>query len=94
MQTENKMPRNAVTGKYYKNTNTILLSVFENYAVQDYAGFKQWESVGRKIRKGEKAISIVTIFEKKLPDGTVKKLPSSVHVFNIAQTEIFEGVRK
>lgn len=61
------LPRNALTGNFYRGTNTIALwasSQIRGYRLSYWATFLQWEKLGAKIRRGEKASVIV--FYKRL----------------------------
>lgn len=56
------LPRNALTGNLYRGTNTIALwasSQTRGYRLPYWATFLQWEKLGAKIRRGEKASVIV-----------------------------------
>ena len=59
----------------------------------DARGFKQWEQVGRKVRKGEKAFRILSPLTKKVMDETKGKERTLVYgwrgtpVFGLDQTE-------
>lgn len=82
-------PRNPVTGKTYTNKNAEFLSKITKALNWDdeYAGFKQWLEVGRKVKKGEKAITVLHPCFKKLEDGTEKVYFKRVAIFNKFQTE-------
>ena len=56
------LPRNASTGNFYRGTNTIALwasGQIRGYRLPYWATFLQWEKLGAKIRRGEKASVIV-----------------------------------
>lgn len=56
------LPRNASTGNFYRGTNTLALwasSQIRGYRLPHWATFLQWEKLGAKIRRGEKASVIV-----------------------------------
>jgi antirestriction protein ArdC len=85
------LPKNAVTGKSYNGINIILLwgsSIEKQYASNDWASFKQWQSKNESVRKGEKGNFIVYAdsFEKEV-DDEIKKIPFLKYsaVFNRCQ---------
>lgn len=56
------LPKNASTGNFYRGTNTIALwasGQIRGYQLPYWATFLQWEKLGAKIRRGEKASVIV-----------------------------------
>lgn len=68
------VPVNAVTGKAYGGANVLRLWTAElehGYGPGGWGGFKQWLSVGRVVRKGERATGIVRIGVVKDADGVV-----------------------
>ena len=88
---------NRISKKSYSILNQILLQ--HN---GEYATFKQWQELGGKVRKGEKAEAIV--FWKVLPveetqeDGTkeIKQVPflRYINVFHISQVEGVEPLER
>lgn len=92
--TANTIPHNPTTGMAYsiKNTQTLLRAGFED---PRWAGFKQWSSAGRKIKKGSKATKIIKVITVKNKNGTPKKGKDgkdttrirTISLFNYAQTE-------
>lgn len=85
------LPKNAVTGKSYNGINIILLwgsAIEKQYASNDWASFKQWQSKNETVRKGEKGNFIVYAdsFEKEV-DDEIKKIPFLKYsvVFNRCQ---------
>lgn len=98
------LPKNAVTGKYYRGVNVVALwaaAHAEGYPESTWATFKQWGELGHKIRRGEKAA--IGVFWKPLdaPD-TVEAADDNADaddrrfvaraftVFNAAQVEGYE----
>ena len=84
-------PYNRVTGVEYRGGNIMRLMLAEAEhgweASRGWAGFHQWISVGRVVRKGEhgtKAMTVVTV-----EDGKTK--PRGFVVFHYDQTEPLEG---
>lgn len=87
---------NETTGHQYQGGNIQLLAAaaFDNGYSTDHgwAGFNQWKSAGRVVRKGEKGTRILMMVPKKigeLEDGTdVKKMTGRTKtVFHYDQTE-------
>lgn len=82
----------------FNNSMLIMLQCPHASAV---AGFKAWQSKGRQVRKGEKAIQIFgkpfrLVTEKDEKTGEEKKVakscpPPVVSVFDISQTDPIEG---
>jgi antirestriction protein ArdC len=61
-------PRNAFTGDAYRGINTLVLwSAARNrgYVSWHWATFRQWQDLGARVRKGEKATAVV--FYKQVP---------------------------
>ena len=58
-------PFNAVTGNEYRGGNILRLMMVqevENYdSRMGWAGFQQWRTIGRTVRKGEKGTSCLTV---------------------------------
>ena len=98
---EHGLPRSAV-GRRYTGLNQLNLSVtaWENsYSDPIYATFKQWQSIGANVKKGEKGTAVVfykqiTVEDKDFP-GTETTIPMLKHfsVFNIDQVEGADGLR-
>lgn len=89
------LPKNAVTGNHYRGINIVLLwgaSLDKQFASNEWASFKQWQTKKEAIRKGEKGSMIVytDTFEKEV-DGELKKIPFLKYsvVFNRAQLTSF-----
>lgn len=88
------LPYNAVTREQYKGGNIVRLAIAEvehNYGPGGWAGFKQWLTVGRVVRKGEKSTAIGRVFTKKNEQGeTVGTGFSGARVFHFDQTTELE----
>ena len=58
-------PYNAVTGNAYAGGNILRLMMTEEVEGYDsrmgWAGFQQWRTIGRTVRKGEKGTSCLTV---------------------------------
>lgn len=62
------VPYNAVTGAAYRGKNIDRLlsaEIIGNYGPGGWAGFKQWLTVGRVVRKGEHGTACVTVIGKR-----------------------------
>lgn len=57
-------PKNVVTGKPYKGTNSAVLTVLGRGRSSDWGTFRQWTSMGGKIKKGSSGAPIF-IFKPK-----------------------------
>lgn len=60
------LPRNASTGNFYHGVNTVALwatGQLRGYTLPHWATFLQWEKLGAKIRRGEKA-SVVVFYKR------------------------------
>lgn len=89
------MPTNAATKKRYNGSNVIWLWLQANkqgYTSQKWASYKQWQSIGAQVKKGESASAI--IFFKKIEikdkDTNEKKVIPFVNqsaVFNAEQVD-------
>ncbi|WP_313540292.1 ArdC-like ssDNA-binding domain-containing protein [Leifsonia aquatica] len=81
--------------------NNLLLILAQNPDATMVAGFRQWQTKGRQVRRGEKSIKIFGYREKKpTPEDeteTTDEVARVVHyfpilsVFDIAQTDPIEG---
>ena len=49
------MPRNAVTGRRYAGINVMILGL----TGQSWATYKQWQSIGAQVRKGEEGTAVM-----------------------------------
>lgn len=91
---------NAVTGKQYSGGNLLILWMLgeEDFGSQYYATYKQWQSVGAQVRKGEKGITLIKWTPRVCRDhgadeqcgrcGTM--FPTAFTVFNSAQVDGWE----
>lgn len=81
--------------------NNLLLILAQNPDATMVAGFRQWQTKGRQVRKGEKSIKIFGYREKKAEtaadddtpadDGRVIRYFPTLSVFDITQTDPIEG---
>lgn len=82
--------KNPATGHCYNGKQGDFLSIAANILdwPTEYAGFKQWIELGRKVKKGEKAIAILMPCFKKGEDGEQElSYYRRVSIFNKSQTE-------
>ena len=91
-------PMNAATGKAYRGVN--VLALWASAEAQDFghglwATYRQWQSLGAQVRKGEKASPIVfyKVFEKRdddqaeESDSSARIFAQASQVFNASQVE-------
>ena len=91
-------PMNAATGEVYRGVN--VLALWASAEAQDFghglwATYRQWQSLGAQVRKGEKASPIVfyKVFDKRDDDqaeerdGSTRIFAQASHVFNASQVE-------
>lgn len=92
------LPRNASTGNFYRGINTVALwasGQLRGYALPYWATFLQWQKLGARIRRGEKASVVVFYKREGVPsedkDAEDVKEPRSIlrgsFVFNAEQVE-------
>lgn len=86
------MPANAITGNRYSGINVLILGL----SGKSWATYKQWQSVGAQVKKGEKGTSIVFFKPLKIEDkatGKDKTIPllKSFTVFSADQVEGYES---
>lgn len=91
----NGLPKN-IRGTYYSGINTFILGMAQsdsNYSSSYWMTFKQCQTLGGKIKKGQKATS-VTLWKlntiKDPSNGEVKDIPllAFYNVFNLNQTTL------
>ncbi len=90
--TQSAMPVNATTDNYYSGINALSLwaiSQEHHYSSSTWATYKQWQSIGAQVSKGEKGSKIVIY--KPLPESSdvdenkPRVLLRSATVFNASQ---------
>jgi antirestriction protein ArdC len=86
------MPKNALTGKFYRGINVLSLwatAMSRSYDMSVWATYRQWTEMGAQVRKGEK--SALVIFYKDLetenPEDEKRIVARASFVFNCAQVE-------
>jgi antirestriction protein ArdC len=85
---------NAVTKQAYSATNQEHLEQHKmlfGLSSCEWAGFKQWADLGRKVKKGAKGCKIYMVCDKKIdtteqPEQT-RKVVKALYVFNFEHTE-------
>ncbi len=91
------LPKNLISGKYYRGINMMLLAM-EGYEHNLFITFKQLQGIGGKVRKGEKAHMVVfwsvlepqqseTASSEEGKEPRKKTILRYYYVFNIAQCE-------
>lgn len=90
------LPTNATTYKAYQGGNTLILwatQIDQAYPTAEWATYKQWESFGAQVRKGEKGTGLVKwspVIDRRTK-GTADErqvlVPSGFTVFNAAQVD-------
>ena len=90
-------PGNAVTGAHYQGVNILALwasSQIHAYPVGQWASYKQWQTIGAQVRKGEAGTCIV--FYKEFPAETqsekdsgedIRRVARASFVFNASQVD-------
>jgi antirestriction protein ArdC len=86
--------KNVISQKPYRGINRLLLAMvggIKGYSNPAWATYKQWESMGGNVRKGEKAAKIIFWSQAKTtnPEGEEKAyaFAKAYFVFNVAQVE-------
>ena len=84
-------PYNAVTGQPYKGGNIVRLAMAAVEGNRDpekgWAGFRQWQTAGRVVRKGERGTACMTVVKVKDKNGRTKTAPRGFRVFHFDQTD-------
>lgn len=83
------IPFNPTTNREFsgRNLNELASSGFQS---MQFAGFRQWLSENRIVKKGEHGIKIIMFVDKKQKNGTKKSVPKTRTVFAYEQTEQVE----
>lgn len=84
-------PTNAATHTPYRGINVLSLwvdAIHKNFASATWATYKQWQSLGAQVRKGERGSLIVFYKRLESEDEDEKRAVfTSSHVFNQAQVD-------
>jgi antirestriction protein ArdC len=94
-------PINALTRKSYRGVNVLALwacAEAQDFGHGLWATYRQWQSLGPQVRKGEKASPIVfyKVLDKRDEEGgdgregSGRIFAQASHVFNVAQVDGFE----
>ncbi len=84
---------NATNNHLYSAANVETLAqamAAHGWPTGEFAGFNQWKTAGRSVRRGEKGVPVVMFVDKTLTkDGQQEKVKvrKVKYVFNVAQTE-------
>lgn len=91
-------PINAATCAYYRGVNVLALWIEaqeRRYATSQWASYRQWQSLGGQVRKGERGTLVV--FYKRLEeqktveedssDNRLRFVARASHVFNVQQVD-------
>jgi antirestriction protein ArdC len=85
------VPHNAVTGDLYHGKNVIRLlaaAAANDYPTDQWAGYGQWQTAGRQVRKGEHGTACVRVIAgTDIESGKARRGVRGFRVFNIAQTD-------
>lgn len=90
------IPKNAVTGKYYRGWNVFWLAMAQKASGHDlpvWATYKQWSQIGGQVRKGQKGTVAIkwSLALKKLDDGSYETserlVPYAFSLFNLDQVD-------
>ena len=90
------MPTNGVTRNEYRGINVLLLGLLNPFQSNEWASYKQWQTKGANVRKGEKGTRIVFFkqLEKENKDtGKIDRIPLLRYstVFNADQIDGYES---
>lgn len=87
------LPTNATTHKAYQGGNVLILwgtQLDLGYPTSEWATYKQWESIGAQVRKGEKGTGLVKwspVQDRRTEEERTILVPSGFTVFNAAQVD-------
>lgn len=91
------MPTNAATGNSYRGINVVSLwadAQIRGFPFAVWASFKQWQSIGAQVRRGEKSALVVFYTDYQVDpdpqrpeDDGKRKVAKASHVFNCAQVD-------
>jgi len=94
-KTDSTADKNMLSQKAYQGVNRLILglsSMVNGYEAPVWASFKQWQSIGATVRKGEKGTKIVfyspvTKQNKQTGDVEAYNLLKAYYVFNASQVD-------
>lgn len=92
MQGLSGMPTNAITGRRYSGINIMILGL----SGQAWATYKQWQSVGAQVKRGEKGTQVVfykplTVEDKNTGEETTIPMLKTFMVFHAGQVDGYEA---
>jgi len=90
------MPVNGVTRNEYHGINVLLLGLLNPFQSNEWASFKQWQTRGANVRKGEKGTRIIFFKQLEKEDrdtGKIDRIPllRNSTVFNADQVDGYES---
>lgn len=102
LESGSRLPQNRSTGKPYSGMNvwTLLANMMRhNYKHNEWATYKQWESLGGQVRKGETGTKLMFYKQVMIQDkltGEPKFIPRVNYftVFNIGQVDGVEPLKQ
>ena len=85
------MPRNAVTGRRYAGINVMILGL----TGQSWATYKQWQSIGAQVRKGEEGTAVMffkplQVKDRETGEDATIPMMRTFTVFNAGQVDGYE----
>jgi antirestriction protein ArdC len=94
-KTDSTADKNVLSQKPYQGVNRLILglsSMVQGFDVPVWASFKQWQSLGATVRKGEKGTKIVfysPVKKENKATGDIESynLLKSYYVFNVSQVD-------
>ena len=84
------MPQNAVSKNFYRGGNIIslwMMAAIKGYDQQQWATYRQWQSLGAQVRKGETGTGILFYKTVQKDEDNSYAMARQSKVFNIAQVE-------
>ena len=92
MQGLSGMPTNAVTGRRYSGINIMILGL----SGQAWATYKQWQSIGAQVKKGEKGTPVIfykplKVEDKNTGEETTIPMLKTFMVFHAGQVDGYEA---
>jgi len=94
-KTDSTADKNVLSQKPYQGVNRLILglsSMVQGFDIPVWASFKQWQSLGATVRKGEKGTKIVFYSPVKKENKATRDIESynllkSYYVFNVSQVD-------
>jgi antirestriction protein ArdC len=94
-----QLPTSMSTGKHYQGINLLILGMTRaanNYGSHHWATYRQWESMGAQVQKGEKATAVILykpikIRNKETGEPETIPLLKAFSIFNADQVDGYEA---